>query len=72
MRRAGLLLALADDIEERCPVGSPITVSCRATDAELLVDVRELVSWRPRALGPRFEREFGRALVVRPGPGATL
>jgi exopolyphosphatase / guanosine-5'-triphosphate,3'-diphosphate pyrophosphatase len=72
VRRAGLLLALADDIEERCPVGSPITLACRATARELVVDVRELVSWRPRALGPRFEQEFARALVVRAGPAPTL
>jgi exopolyphosphatase/guanosine-5'-triphosphate,3'-diphosphate pyrophosphatase len=72
VRRAGLLLALADDIEERCPVGSPITVRCRATEHQFLVDVAELVSWRPRALSARFADELGRELLVRPGAGATL
>jgi exopolyphosphatase/guanosine-5'-triphosphate,3'-diphosphate pyrophosphatase len=72
VRRAGVLLALADDIEERCPLGSAITLSCQATRRECVVEVPELVSWRPRGMGPRFQQEFGRPLVVRPGNGPTL
>ena len=64
VRRAGVLLALADDLEERCPRGVEIPVECRVTRGEVVVKVKALAGWRPRTIDARFERAFGRKLTV--------
>ncbi|HEY3119326.1 MAG TPA: Ppx/GppA phosphatase family protein [Vicinamibacteria bacterium] len=64
LERAAVILNLADDIEERCPPGVPLAVECRLGRQEIQVTVPQLVAWRPRKIAPRFERAFGRALVV--------
>jgi exopolyphosphatase/guanosine-5'-triphosphate,3'-diphosphate pyrophosphatase len=69
VRRAGVLLALADDIEERCPRGGAVKVGCRVGRRNVTVRVPRLLAWRPRTLAPRFERVFGRRLVVEAGAG---
>ena len=61
---AGVLLALADDIEERCPRGAPVDLRCHVSSTQARVDVQGLAGWRPRAIAERFERIFGRTLVV--------
>jgi hypothetical protein len=65
--RAATLLSLADDIEERCPPGSDLALQCDVLKDEVVVTVPALVGWRPRTIGRRFERVFGRKLVVRSG-----
>ncbi len=67
IERAAVLLLLADDIEERCPRGRPITLRCRLAKRQVTVTVPRLAGWRPRGVGPRFERAFGKALLVVPG-----
>jgi exopolyphosphatase/guanosine-5'-triphosphate,3'-diphosphate pyrophosphatase len=67
IERAAVLLLLADDIEERCPKGKPVAVRCRVGQRQVTLDVPSLAGWRPRGVGPRFQRAFGKALVVRPG-----
>jgi exopolyphosphatase/guanosine-5'-triphosphate,3'-diphosphate pyrophosphatase len=64
VRRAGTLLALADDLEERCPRGREIVVECRVQKDEVVVKVKALAGWRPRTIARRFQRAFGRALTV--------
>ena len=64
VRRAGTLLALADDIEERCPRGDKVQVECRVGKSEVVVQVKALAGWRARTIGDRFERAFGRSLTV--------
>jgi exopolyphosphatase/guanosine-5'-triphosphate,3'-diphosphate pyrophosphatase len=64
VERAATLLALADEIEQRCAVGSPANVECQLTKREARLFVPGLVGWRPRRIGPRFEQAFGRRLVV--------
>jgi exopolyphosphatase / guanosine-5'-triphosphate,3'-diphosphate pyrophosphatase len=66
--RAGVVLALADDLEERCAPGAAIALSCRLVEGGVVVEMPALLGWRPRALGKRFARTFGRELLVRPGP----
>ena len=66
VRRAGALLALADDIEERCPRGEKVEVDCHVSKDEVVVKVKALAGWRPRTIGERFERAFGRTLTVTP------
>jgi exopolyphosphatase / guanosine-5'-triphosphate,3'-diphosphate pyrophosphatase len=65
--RAATLIALADDIEERCPRGAAVTLECESSRQEVKVTVPALAGWRPRALGDRFTRAFGRKLTVVAG-----
>jgi exopolyphosphatase/guanosine-5'-triphosphate,3'-diphosphate pyrophosphatase len=65
--RAATLLALADDIEARCRDGRRVAVRCRVTRKQARVAVTGLVGWRPRRIGPRFQRAFGLGLDVAPG-----
>jgi exopolyphosphatase / guanosine-5'-triphosphate,3'-diphosphate pyrophosphatase len=64
IERAAVLLALADDIEERCPGVRPVQLRCEVGKRQATVHVRGLLGWRPRQLGERFERTFGRGLLV--------
>jgi len=65
--RAGALLVLADDIEERCPDGVPLELECRVRKDEVVVTVPALLAWRPRTVGKRFAKAFGRELAVKSG-----
>jgi exopolyphosphatase / guanosine-5'-triphosphate,3'-diphosphate pyrophosphatase len=67
LRRAGLLLALADDIEERCPGTEPISVQVASPrDQPVTIRVGGLLAWRPRGLRERFSDAFGCDLKVQP------
>jgi exopolyphosphatase/guanosine-5'-triphosphate,3'-diphosphate pyrophosphatase len=65
IEKAGVILALADDIVERCPPGSPIVVEAAVGDAGFVVTVPSLAGWRARKIGPRFERVMAMPLAVR-------
>jgi exopolyphosphatase/guanosine-5'-triphosphate,3'-diphosphate pyrophosphatase len=67
VERAGVLLALADDLEERCPPGVALSLTARLVEGGVVVEMPALAGWRPRALNKRFARAFGRELVVKPG-----
>jgi exopolyphosphatase/guanosine-5'-triphosphate,3'-diphosphate pyrophosphatase len=67
LEQAAVVLAVADEITERCPPGSPVSVSCRLRVGEAVVSVPSLESWGVRKLPGRFERAFGRRLRVVPG-----
>jgi exopolyphosphatase/guanosine-5'-triphosphate,3'-diphosphate pyrophosphatase len=62
--RAAILLALADEIEARCARGSPIAIDCKI-GRNVTLTVPLLPSWLARDLDKRFERAFGRPLIVR-------
>ena len=64
--RAAIVLALADEIEARCARGARITVAC-TIGRHVTLSVPQLPSWLAKDLDKRFERAFGRALVVRHG-----
>jgi exopolyphosphatase/guanosine-5'-triphosphate,3'-diphosphate pyrophosphatase len=68
IERAAVILRVADDIEERCPPGHELTLDVRRGAHEVTVTVPQLIAWRPRKIAGRFERAFGRALVVATGP----
>mgnify|MGYP001064835793 CR=1 FL=1 len=63
---AAIILALADEIEARCPRDRRITVDCEI-DRHVVLTVRALPSWLAKDLDTRFEHAFGRALIVRHG-----
>jgi hypothetical protein len=62
---AGVILALADDIVERCPPEAAVVVTAAAGPAGFTVTVPALGGWRPRKIAARFERVLGMPLVVR-------
>jgi len=62
--RAAVMLALADEIESRCARGSRIAVDCEI-GKRVTLSVRPLRSWLAKDLDNRFERAFGRTLIVR-------
>jgi exopolyphosphatase/guanosine-5'-triphosphate,3'-diphosphate pyrophosphatase len=64
LERAAIVLALADEIEARCPRSRSVTVQCRI-DRNVTLTVPQLRSWLVKDLDKRFARAFGRALVVR-------
>jgi exopolyphosphatase/pppGpp-phosphohydrolase len=62
--RAAIILALADEIEARCPHGRRIAVDCEI-GRNVTLSVPLLPSWLARDLDKRFEHAFGRSLIVR-------
>jgi len=63
--RAAIILALADEIEARCPHDDRrIRLEC-VIDRRVILTVPALRSWLVKDLDSRFERAFGRALIVR-------
>jgi exopolyphosphatase/guanosine-5'-triphosphate,3'-diphosphate pyrophosphatase len=64
VQRAGIVLALADDLEERCLPGAPVAMTCELTRSSAKVRVPALLGWRSRPLDDRFSDAFGRKLVV--------
>ena len=69
LRQAAIVLALADEITERCPPGPAPRVDVRQRAGEAVVAVRGLESWGPRGLDERFEAAFGRRLRLALAPG---
>jgi len=66
LHRAAVVLALADAIEARCPRGRTIRIACEV-GRSVTVAVPQLLSWRASDLGQRFERAFGKPLIVVTG-----
>jgi len=67
VERAAVLLALADEITERCAPGASTAVRCRARGGEVVMAVPALASWGVRGLDDRFRAAFGKRLRVVPG-----
>jgi exopolyphosphatase/guanosine-5'-triphosphate,3'-diphosphate pyrophosphatase len=67
VRRASVVLALAEDIEARLPEGVSADVGAHVSRRHVRIDVPALLGWRPQRLGFRFARVFGRGLIVRGG-----
>jgi len=65
--RTAVLLALADEITERCPPASEPAVTCRVRGDTVVVRVAALASWGPRRIDERFQTAYGRRLRVVPG-----
>ncbi len=66
LQPAAIVLALADEITERCAPGSSPQVAVSDRGGETVVTVRGLESWGVRGLDGRFESAFDRRLRVVP------
>ncbi len=62
---AGVILALADDIVERCPPEKAVAVEAAGGPDGFVVDVPALGHWRARKIDARFAKVMGMPLVVR-------
>jgi exopolyphosphatase / guanosine-5'-triphosphate,3'-diphosphate pyrophosphatase len=62
--RAAIIVALADEIEARCPRGRPIALDCEI-GRNVTVSVPSMPSWLVKDLDNRFEHVFGRPLIIR-------
>jgi exopolyphosphatase / guanosine-5'-triphosphate,3'-diphosphate pyrophosphatase len=62
--RAAVILALADEIERRCPSGRRVVVDCDV-GRHVTLSVQSLPSWLAKDIDRRFERAFGRSLIIR-------
>jgi predicted NBD/HSP70 family sugar kinase len=67
LEQAAALLALADEVTERCPPGSTAAVAVRLRRGEAAVAVPALGSWGPPAIAQRFSAAFARRLRVVAG-----
>lgn len=65
--RAGILLALADQIEHRLAPGATPEVRCRATVGAALLETPALSDWDVPWCRSRFQHAFGKELRVRSG-----
>jgi len=64
VERAAIILALADEIEARCPRGQPIAVRSEIA-RNVTLSIPLLPSWLAKDLDKRFERAFARPLIIR-------
>jgi exopolyphosphatase/guanosine-5'-triphosphate,3'-diphosphate pyrophosphatase len=62
LTRHGLLLDLADEIEQRLPPGIPDGVSCEVQKRSIVLNAPVLDPWRRDALSRRFRTSFGKRL----------
>lgn len=71
LRRAAAILALADEINRRIPSGRPAILSCTWRRGGFLLAGPFPPGWRPRRIGQRFGKVFGRPLVVMAHPSGS-
>ena len=64
VERAAIILSLADEVEARCPPGQPIAIRSEV-NRNVTLSIPVLPSWLEQGLEKRFERAFGRELIVR-------
>ncbi len=62
--RAGLVLAIADEIEHRLPPNRPARVFCRVREDGFTIRSPYLRAWQPRSIAARFRKLFGIALTT--------
>jgi len=62
--KASVVLTLADEIEQRVPLGQAASYSCRLGEDAITLRAPSLDAWKPRPLLDRFRRGFGRELRV--------
>ena len=65
--RTGVLVALAEEVERRIPLGLPPLVYCRRSDAQWFLCAEGLEAWDPGMLRARFNDVFGLEAVSQGG-----
>ena len=74
--RGAVLLALADEVERRIPKGAAVSLEPYRAGAGVVLVLPVPHDWAPAELASRFQRVFGRELVIEPSdtssPGAPM
>jgi exopolyphosphatase / guanosine-5'-triphosphate,3'-diphosphate pyrophosphatase len=70
--RAAVLLALADEVERRVPKGKPVSVQSQTGREGVVLAVPVPHDWEPVEIAGRFQRVFGRELLIEPSNGAHI
>jgi exopolyphosphatase/guanosine-5'-triphosphate,3'-diphosphate pyrophosphatase len=65
IRRAAVLLRIADDILQHSPIPGAADFACRVGSDEVQIIGAGFEGWMPRGVGSRFERLFDRRLTVK-------
>jgi exopolyphosphatase/guanosine-5'-triphosphate,3'-diphosphate pyrophosphatase len=63
-RAAGVILALAEEVDRRTPPGDRADVTCQMGSKEAIIEAPALAAWQPRIWEERFRRAFRRRLVI--------
>jgi exopolyphosphatase/pppGpp-phosphohydrolase len=70
--RAAVLLALADEVERRIPKGKPVSVESQTGRNGVILAVPVPHDWEPAEIASRFQRVFGRELLIEPTNGTHI
>ena len=70
--RAAVLLALADEVERRIPKGKPVSVQSQTGRGGVILAVPVPHDWEPVEIAGRFQRVFGRELLIQPTNGSNI
>jgi exopolyphosphatase/guanosine-5'-triphosphate,3'-diphosphate pyrophosphatase len=62
--RAGVVVAIADEIVRRTKPGEPLSLRCEMRGRTVVVSAPVAAAWQPRALASRFRGAFHRRLVI--------
>jgi len=63
-RQAGVILALAEEVDRRTVPGHPAQISCRMDGKQAIIKAPALAAWDPRDITDRFRRAFRRRLRI--------
>ena len=69
--QSATVLALADEVNRRIPPGRPAALSCGWRSRGFLLAGPFPPGWRPRGVGDRFRKVFGRTLLVLSHPSGS-
>jgi exopolyphosphatase / guanosine-5'-triphosphate,3'-diphosphate pyrophosphatase len=69
--RASAMLALADQVEHRMPPGQEGGIRCEVRARIVLLQAPVFDTWRRETLARRFQRVFGKRLVIQPNGRAA-
>ena len=67
-QQAGVILALAEEIDRRTPPGQDAEMTCHMGAKTAIIEAPAIAAWQPRVWEERFRRAFRRRLLVRGGP----
>ena len=65
VHRAGVLVALADEILRRTPPDEPVRVRCVVRGRVAEITAPAAAAWQPRAIANRFQGAFHKRLAIR-------
>jgi exopolyphosphatase/guanosine-5'-triphosphate,3'-diphosphate pyrophosphatase len=65
VHRAGVLVALSEDVLRRTAPSDPVRIRCSVRDRIAVLEAPAVEAWQPRAIATRFQAAFHKRLVIR-------